>query len=228
MVGLSAAFTTAIIGLLLAAYASYYRGWVDLIIGHISDAFLLLPAPIFMIAIGSFLRSQSTSLTEILYASITGNDLASATVLITRPLEFGLIYGIIAGAGGASLVLRSYGLKVMSFSFIEAARVAGASAHNIIWGHLIPSMSPIAAVYMLVTVTGAIVADGFLAFLGLNPDPLNWGTMVYNAIRYRIINNTIPWTAIVAPALTISLFSAAFYMISRGLQDIVEPRLRKL
>jgi ABC-type dipeptide/oligopeptide/nickel transport system permease subunit len=37
----------------------------------------------------------------------------------------------------------------------------------------------------------------------------------------------LPWMQLAAPAAALSLFAAAFYMVSRGLHDIAEPRLRK-
>ncbi|MFQ5398309.1 MAG: ABC transporter permease [Anaerolineae bacterium] len=226
IVGVTAALTTAVVGTLIAAYSAFYRGLVDSIFSHLSDAFLLLPPPIFMIAVGAFLRSQNTSLSELAYRQLTGSGLSDAAATILQPAEFGIIYGIIAGAGGAAIVLRSHGIKVMSLSFIEASRVAGASGRHIIWRHLIPHMMPLASVYMLVAVTGAVVADGFLAFLGINPTLLNWGTMIYYAFAYQGINQIIPWNALIAPAIIISLFAATFYMISRGLLQVFEPRLR--
>jgi len=226
IVGITAAVTTAVFGIIIAALSSYYRGLIDAIFTHISDAFLLLPPPIFMIAVGIFLRSQRTTIFEMIYQPLTGNSVSDTTQLFLQPFEFGLIYGVIAGAGGAAIVLRSHGLKVMNMSFVEASRVAGARGRHIIWSHLIPHMLPLAAIYMLVNVTGAVVADGFLAFFGLNPNPLNWGTMIYNAFTYSTLNFVIPWLALAAPAIAISLFTAAFYMVSRGLHLVVEPRLR--
>ena len=115
----------------------------------------------------------------------------------------------------------------MTFSFVEASRVSGAGARDIILHHIAPHLMPLASVLMMVTVTGAVIADGFLSFTGYNPNPLSWGTMVYNAIVYRAVNASIPWNALLAPALAISLFAAAFYMVSRGIQQVVEPRMRE-
>lgn len=227
IVGITAAVVTAVIGLTLAATAAYYRGWVDNFLSRIADAFLLLPAPIFMIAIGSFLRSNSTTLIEMVYGYFTGGSFGDIAQAILLPFEFGVIYGVIAGAGGAAIVLRAHGLKVMALSFIEASRTAGARPRHIIWQHLIPHMMPLAAVYMMATVTGAVVADGFLAFMGFNPSLLNWGTMIYYVFAYRFLDVNVPWNALVFPGLTISLFAAAFYMVSRGLHLVVEPRLRE-
>ncbi len=227
VVGLSAALSTALFGVLIGACSAYYRGWVDGLFSHLSDAFLLLPAPIFMIGVGAFLRAQNTTLGELAYEALSGNSLGETAQIFTGALEFGLIYGVIAGLGGAVVVLRAHGLQVMNQSFIEAARVAGAGAGHIIFRHLVPHMAPLAAIYMMVAVTGAIVADGFLAFTGFNPTLLNWGTMVYYGFTYRVLNFIIPWNAIIAPAVAISLFAGAFYMISRGLHEVIEPRLRQ-
>jgi peptide/nickel transport system permease protein len=227
LVGISAALTTAVIGLSIASISSYYRGWVDGLLTHVSDAFLLLPAPIFMIAVGVYLQSKRTIFSEIAYLAINGEPLSSGLKRILQPIEFGIIYGIIAGAGGAAIVLRSHGLKTMALSFVEASRVSGARASHIIFRHLVPHMIPLAGVYMLVVVTGAVVASGFLSFFGLNPNPLNWGTMIYNAFTYQGVSFEIPWWALMAPAMAISIFAAAFYMISRGIHEVVEPRLRE-
>lgn len=227
VVGITAAVVTAVIGIMVAALSAYYRGWVDGVFTHIADAFMMVPAPIFMIAIGIYVQTQRVSFSQLLYEAISGNPLPNSDLnLFLQPLEFGLIYGFIAGIGGAAIVLRSHGLSVMSTTFVEASRVAGAGARHIIFRHLLPHMLPLAAIYMLVIVTGAVVANGFLAFFGLNPSPLNWGTMIYNAFVYSRINFIIPWAALTAPALAISLFAAAFYMISRGLHQVIEPRLR--
>ncbi|MCP4356558.1 MAG: ABC transporter permease [Chloroflexi bacterium] len=227
VVGITAALATAVIGLSIAALSAYHRGWVDGIFSHISDAFMMIPAPIFLIAIGIFLQTQRTTFTQIIYLSLTGNELVNDNLeLFLQPLEFGLIYGIIAGLGGAAIVLRSHGLKVMSLSFVEASRVAGGQSSHIISRHLIPHMLPLAAIYTLIIVTGAVVANGFLSFFGLNPNPLNWGTMIYNAFIYSTLNFIIPWAALLAPAVAISLFAAAFYMVSLGLNQVVDPHLR--
>lgn len=226
VVGVTAALVTAGIGITFAALSAYYRGLIDGVLTHISDAFLLLPPPIFMLAVGVFLQSERTVFTEIIYRNMTGEGLSDSIKLILEPLEFGILYGIIAGAGGAAIVLRSHGLKVRAMSFVEASFVSGAGARYIIRRHLVPHMIPLAGVYMLVAVTGAVVSYSFLAFFGLNPNPLNWGTMIYNAFAYSGFGAGRPWFSLAPPAIAISLFAGSFYMVSRGIHQVVEPRLR--
>lgn len=224
LTGLTAALVTAGLGLLLAAGSAYYGRWVDRLISHVSDAFLLLPAPIFMIAVGSFFRN--TTIVEAFYTYISDNTFSDGLRTVWGPVEFGALYGLVAGAGGATVILRGQALKVMTLPYIEAARVAGAGGRHIIFQHIIPQLTPLAALYMMITVTWVVVADGFLAFLGFTLTRLNWGAMIYNAFAYQAINSAITWNVLTPAAICISLFAGAFYMVSRGLHAVIEPRLR--
>jgi peptide/nickel transport system permease protein len=141
---------------------------------------------------------------------------------------FGLIYGLLAGLGGAAIVMKSHALRVMNKPFIEAARVAGSGSRHIILRHLVPHMLPMAALYMMLTVTGAVVADGFIAFFGLTRVYMNWGAMIYQAFTYsNALGSGTQWHMLIPPSVALSLFAAAFYLIARGLHEITNPQLRK-
>ena len=199
----TAALMTAVISTLVGAVSAYFRGPVDAVFSNISDALLLLPVPIVMVILGGRFYDQIGT------------------------VRFGLLYGLLAGASSAAIVMRSHALTLMNRPFIEAARVAGAGPVHIISRHLIPHMLPLVAVHMMMTVTGAIIADGFIAAFGIRTDlRLNWGTMVYNAFFYQQVNPKIPWNMLVAPSVALSLFAAAFYFVARGLQDVSDPRKR--
>jgi ABC-type dipeptide/oligopeptide/nickel transport system permease subunit len=80
----------------------------------------------------------------------------------------------------------------------------------------------------MLTVTGAVVANGFIAaFQGSRPDlRLNWGTLVYNAFFCTALNPRFPWPTLVARSTALSLFAAAFHMVARGAQEVADPRRR--
>jgi len=195
-----AAVASALIGTMVGVTSGYFRGLVDRFFTHIADVCLLAPAPLVMVIIGFTFNIQ--------------------------PLQFGLIYGLLSGLGAVGIVMRSHALLLITKPFIDASRVAGAGAGHIIFRHLLPHMLPLAAVNMLLTVTGAVFANGFIAFMGLSRAQLNWGSMIYDSFTYQAVNATITWNVLVPAALAISLFAASFYMIGRGLQEVVEPRLR--
>ena len=94
VIGLTAAFTTAVIATFFSMIAAHYRGKIDLLITNLADVVLLLPPPIIMIIIGARFR-----------------DLG--------PVPLGLVYGITTGAGSATLVLRSQAMKVAFEGFLK-------------------------------------------------------------------------------------------------------------
>jgi peptide/nickel transport system permease protein len=202
VVGMTAALSTAVVGTAISAVAAYYRGVVDAVFTHVADALLLLPAPLFMVILGSRFDIQ--------------------------PFEFGLLYGVIAGASSAAIVLRSHALALMSKAYIEASRVAGAGARDIIVHHLVPQLIPLAVTHMLLAVTGAVIADGFLTFMGLLKVRLNWGYMMNLAFDYAaLLGQQVQWNQIVPPSVALSTFAAAFYLVARGVHEVVDPRLRR-
>ena len=199
-----AAISTAVAATVVGAMSALFRGWIDAVFSRISDAFLLLPAPIFMLVIGSSEQSQNIG-----------------------PVDFGLIYGLITGVGAGAIVIRAQALKVIAAPFIDAARVAGAGKWRILGLHVLPHLYPLAAIYMMLAVVGAIIADGFAAWLGQTGTRVNWGTLVYNGVTFtNPITGTVAWNAIIPPSIALSLFAAAFYLVSVGLREVADPRYR--
>lgn len=204
LMAMVAAFSTATIATIVGAIGALFRGFIDAVLSRLSDAFLLLPAPIFMLVIGSSERSQNIG-----------------------PVDFGLIYGVITGVGAGAIVIRAQALKVIAAPFIDAARVAGAGRWRILGLHVLPHLYPLAAVYMMLAVVGAIVADGFAAWLGQTGTRVNWGTLVYNGITFtNPITGLVAWNVILPPSIALSLFAAAFYLVSVGLREVADPRYR--
>ena len=202
VVGIAAALSTAVIATAIGVVSAFYRGAVDGILTHLSDAFLLLPAPILMVIIGMRFREIG-------------------------PTPLGLIYGLVAGAGGAAIVMRSHALTIMNRPFIEAARIAGGGGRHLMVRHVLPHMLPLAALYMMLAVTGAVVADGFISFWGFSRSYLNWGTIIYTSFVYSgVLDSGVEWHVLIPPSMALSLFAAAFYFLSRGLHRLADPRLR--
>ena len=187
---------------MLSSLAAFYKGSTDVVLTNLSDIFLLMPAPMMMIVIGASFRDLT-------------------------PAQLGLIYGVIAGAGTTMIVLRSHALKIVAQPYMEAARVAGGGGMHMIFKHLIPNMASLAALQMMIVVTGVVVADGFISFFGFSRVANNWGTMIYDAFVYaNVLKTGTQWNALLPPAIAFTLFAMGFYLISRGLQWVVDPKMR--
>lgn len=203
LIGFSAAMTTAVIGTFLSMIAAYFRGALDTLITNLADVFLLLPAPVIMVIIGARFR-----------------DLG--------PVQLGVLYGIVTGAGGTTLVMRTQAIQIVSKPFMQASRIAGGGAWHMIGRHLLPSILPLAALQMMVAVTGVVVADGFISFFGVTRTVSNWGTIIYDAFVYKGISGGTGemWHMLVPASLCFTLFALGFYLISRGLHRVASPELR--
>ncbi|MGD8751951.1 MAG: ABC transporter permease [Anaerolineales bacterium] len=203
ILGLTAAGVTAVVGTAVGVISAYYGKITDTVLTHVSDAFLLLPAPLFMVIVGVAFKDFG-------------------------PVRLGVLYGLIAGLGGAAVVLRSHALTVLSKPFIDMARIAGGGAAHIMIKHVVPHMLPMAATLMMLSVTGSVVADAFVSFFGFTRLYLNWGTMIYSSQAYSgIFGEAIEWNVLIAPSLALSLFAASFYLLARGLHEVADPKIRK-
>lgn len=112
---------------------------------------------------------------------------------------------------------RSATLTFSEREFVTAARVMGASRARIIFRELLPNVALPVAVFYLLAIAVAIVAEGGLAFLGLSiPAPApSWGTMIQSG--YNVIN-TAPFVVIV-PSITMFITVLAFNFIGDKLRE---------
>lgn len=202
LVALIVAMTVGVLSILFGSLAAYYRGWVDNVVSHLGDAITLFPPPIALIIIG-----------------LGRPDFG--------PVLIAAIYGVLYGLGPATTVVRSRGLTVMAKPFIEAARVAGSGPRRIIGSHLIPDLLPFAAVQMMAGVTAALIAQALVEFLSPAGGKIGLGSLVYLGLTYRgLVSLEVPWTQLLAGALSISFLAGSFYMISVGLREATDPKFK--
>jgi peptide/nickel transport system permease protein len=208
VMAMTAALTTAIVALSIAAVAAYNGGWIDTVLSNISGALLLLPAPLLMIILGT---------------SPAGEHIG--------PAQFGFLFGLLAGAGAAALVVRSQAVTTMQRPFIDTARTSGAGGSRIVLRHLVPHLIPLAAIAMLIGVTGAIVADAFVSFLAYGENRFSWGTMINTAITGRPNLRTLihtEWHVMIIGGLAITLLAASFYLVAIGLHTAFDtPKFKR-
>lgn len=202
LIGVLAALITVVIGTLVGTISGYYGGFTDTFFMRLADIMILFPFIPLLIVLGSFIRMGM--------------------------FEFAVITGILGGFGGITIVLKSQALAVKVRSYIDAARVAGGSDFHIIRAHIIPNVMPLSFLYMMFNVTGTILGEATLSYFGILNIDMSWGMMIHTAdsAGYLIAFDQYWWLWLPA-GLAITLFCAAFYMVGRGLDEVVNPRLRK-
>jgi peptide/nickel transport system permease protein len=97
---------------------------------------------------------------------------------------------------------------------------------RIIIFEILPNELAIVAANFVFTVIFAILTEAGLAFLGLsNLSSWSWGTMLYWAQNDSALQ-VGAWWWFVPPGLCIALVGAGLAMISFGIDEFVNPRLR--
>lgn len=197
-VGFIAVLISAFIGIILGSISGYFGGVVDNIIMRLVDIVLTIPT-IFLILI---------------------------LVVFLGPSIFNIM--IIIGLTSWTDIARIMRAEVMSLkkiAFVDAARLIGLCKRDIILKHILPNaLSPV-FVYMTFGISGAILVESGLSFLGLGvqpPEP-SWGNILTAGKDY--IHSA--WWMVAYPGLAIFLSVFGFNVLGEGLRDFLNPKLRK-
>ena len=158
--------------------------------------------------------------------AIPGLILILTLMAVLKPGVLTLIVAIgVLAAAPTSRVLRSNTLMVRNQPYVEAARALGASQSRLLLHHILPNIAPTIIILASIGLSGAILTEASLSFLGFGVPPPNptWGQMLGAEVRPYFLTN--PWLA-VFPGIALSLAVFGFNMLGDGLRDVLDPRLR--
>lgn len=162
-------------------------------------------------------------------------------VLMSFPgLILALLLSVVLGAGlptviiaiavtripSATRIIRAVVLSIKETSYVEAARMIGASHVRIMVRHVAPqTIAPILVVATL-HLGGAIFAESALSFLGLGipPPAPSWGNMLGGVLAASF---RPPWWLVVFPGLAITLAIMAANLFGDAFRDFLDPKLRQ-
>lgn len=199
MVGFLAVFVSGTVGTLIAVLSGVLRGWVEILLMRLTDAFLSLP--FLMVAV--------------LVVSLLGPSLFNVILVI----------GLLRWMTYARTI-RSEVLRLTEMDFVRLARVAGASRRRLMVRHIFPNIVNTLLVLGTLEVGAAVITEASLSFLGLGvPRPLpSWGTMLAESQTYVFT----AWWLPVFPGLAITLLVMSSNLTGDWLRDRFDPTRRQL
>ena len=122
-------------------------------------------------------------------------------------------------------VIRAQVLSLRERAWVEAARVTGCSTPRIMFVHVLPQVLPLAALYGSVAIGWAILAEASASFLGFgDPETISWGVMLQEAYANQALSRGV-WTWFTPPGVAIVLMVLAGFLISRGSEKLLFPKL---
>jgi peptide/nickel transport system permease protein len=112
-------------------------------------------------------------------------------------------------------------------AWVQVARLSGMSGPEVIVKEMLPNLFPYLAAALVNSVSGAVLASVGLEALGLGPieSPTLGMTVYWVQFNAAIINGWWWWW--VAPIVILFILFVGLFLVSLGLDEIANPRLRK-
>ncbi len=196
-VGCAAALLSVFIGITIGALSGFYRGWVEELLMRITEFFQVLPTLLFSMVI----------------VALFGASLPVITFAI----------GIVSWTAVARITRAEF-LRIRELEYVTASRSVGAKDIYLIMQVILPNALPPIVVQATLMVGSAILFEAGLSFLGLSdPNVMSWGAIMGNNRQYILLEGYI----LMYPGLAIFITVLAISLVGDGLNDALNPKLRK-
>tara|TARA_Y100000590_G_C15454562_1_gene914040 strand:- start:182 stop:892 length:711 start_codon:yes stop_codon:yes gene_type:complete len=201
-IGLIAGAVAITLGTIAAFVAAYYRGFIDGAIRSVVDVGLAMPALLILILVRINI----------------GRELSTD--------ELGIAIGLTSWVFPARTI-RSQVLVMREQAYVELSRLSGTSGMGIIFKEMLPNLIPYITASLVGSVAGAILASIGLEAIGLGnlSDP-TLGMTIYWNIQFSSITLGMWWWWL-PPLAAIVIVFVSLFLISSGLDEWSNPRLRK-
>jgi peptide/nickel transport system permease protein len=199
IVGVTAAFIIAFVGVNIGIISGYFGGKVDMVLMRFVDIVFGLPFLPFMIVLVSVLGRSEL------------NVILAISMIAWRTV---------------ARVVRSQVLTLRELPYIKAAKVMGAGHFRILYIHIFPNVLPLAILYLAFGIVWSIISHADVNFLGFgDPEGITWGRMIYSAWAAGVMTKAFWWY--LPPAILISAVSSAAFFYARAFEEVANPRLKE-
>lgn len=195
--GVAAAVVTLSLlsGVAVGTIAALAGGWTDLVIARAIDIVLAFPGLLLAIAL----------------AAVWGPGIGNLVLALS-----------VLGWTGYARLARSEVMRLRRAAFVEAAEALGASRVAQALRHVLPLAAPALLVQCTFGVSGAIVAEASLSFLGLGvpPPTPSWGSMLDEGRQFLLVAPHL----VLAPGIALAATVLALQLLGDRLRDWLDVR----
>ena len=194
-IGLVSAVVTSLAGLIIGVSAGFFKGKTDKTIIVLIDLFLTFPTFFLLLALVSYVN-------------------ASVWVII--------VVISVTGWMGMARMIRSESFAISNAPFIKILKIGKVNSLKIILKYFTPILAPIFFISFTFGISGAILAERGLSFLGIgiNPPQISWGTILSEG--KEVID--IAWWLSFFPGLMIFIVTYSLINISDYLQTKTDSK----
>ena len=198
LIGFGAVAITMAAAIVLALAAGFLGGIVDVVISRLIEIIIAVPAILWLLMF------------------TTAIDRSVQTLMFSVAFTFTPI---------AIRLFRGNVIQERSVTYVEAARVIGASGGRIMFRHILPNLAPLVIVAASITIPAAMLAEAGLTFLGLGLEPgtPSWAQDLGPSNRPYF---RLAWWLVIFPGAALALAVLAFNFFGDSVRDVLDPRLR--
>jgi peptide/nickel transport system permease protein len=206
MIGAIAGGLAMLIAVLVGGIGPYKGGLMDEIANTFTNAIMVFPMLPLLILLAAILEQRSM----LLLASLIG--------LTSWPW--------------AARCIRSQVLTLKERGFIDVARMSGMKDRKIVIAEIMPNMLAYIIIVFVVSLSIAVLTEAGLSMIGLGPDPSTSVTL--GSMLYWVMNSTqaaLPWNlwwCFIPPGLILTIFLVAVFIMHNGMDEVFNPRLRRV
>lgn len=132
----------------------------------------------------------------------------------------GLVFAlIVTGWPGYAKIARGETKRVLGLTYVEGAKAVGMGELRMFFKVILPSIVPVLIVNMVLGISGVILSESALGFLGLGGSPYSWGTMLSGA---KTVLLEAPHIAIIL-SITMAGLIIGLNLFGDGLRDYLDP-----
>lgn len=201
-IALLTAVFTVVIGTVIGLISGLAGGWVDKVLQVITNMFLTIPSFPVLLILGTLFTIEST-------------------------LSFAIVLSAF-GWGGLSRAVRAQIISLKERDYIQICKVLNLSGAHITFRELLPNIMSFICINFIMVIRNAITSSVGIMVLGLASfDPTNWGAILLNAMDYGAMVVPEARLYLFSPIIFIMLFQLGAILFSDGLDEAINPRLRK-
>lgn len=136
---------------------------------------------------------------------------------------------VIGGLGWpfAAFTLMGIVKSVKTRTYIEASKMIGSGTFTILRKDVLPNLGPLMLYMLSLSIAGGAGTVSALQFLGIARITVpTWGGMLSDVLNnFNYVVSSPFW--IYPPVIALTLFVTSFIFISRGMDELSNPRLRR-
>jgi len=206
-VGLLGGGLGTLFAVLFGALGSYKGGWADEASNFVTNVIMVFPVLPLLLFLAYVLQQRSLFLVGLLIA--------------------------LTGWPWAARCVRSQVLSLKEREFVNLARISGMKDRTTVITEVLPNMLAYILMVFVLLAGGAIIAEAGMSAVGVGPDRFQCatlGNMIFSAIQYHpgVPHWSYIWWWFIPPGLVLTMLLSVIFVLHAGMDEVFNPRLRRV